>query len=507
MNRENRLSTFLFWAMLIITMFPVWRYNWFMTFDGPAHLYNAHLLKNVLFGESDLFFQFHSLNLVPMPNLLGHIFLVCCDIVFPPFISEKILITVCIVVLVFSIRKLVKRNAGNTEMISLIIPFVLSYPLLLGFYNFCLGLSLYFFVVLHWQILKQSSKIKRIVMMMPLLSLVYLSHLFVFIWLLITLFILIILEERKNRSLLLSSFVVLAIAAIPGVLGALYFFFYSSTGLDTERLSFTQLLEDLWIVRPLIALDFAHEGIYAKITGTLIGVLLITGFFYLMKYKHKHTTVTLFGLLSFFLLILYFALPDKLAGGGYVSLRTSLLFFLSIIIWLSFCPFPRWCLITLQFIVLSLVLFRMSYIKKAIAVQSWHAKELYSITESLEDNTVILPLNFSPDWYETNIMHILGARKNIILLYNYEAELPYFPVLWKNETHPKRQKLNILYDHCGGFTNYEHISGVKIDAVVFWRFPFYAQDSCEKNALKSVCDKFDLHTVSKFGNALLFKRK
>src|SRR6187549_2575351 len=143
-NKWSVVEKYFFFSLSIINLIPVLFYKFFPTLDGPAHLYNATIINQLLAGNEYLekFFRF---NPEPVPNWTGHFLLSCFNLLLPAFIAEKLLLVLYLLGLPFSFRSLIKTIASGNVFISYyIFPFTYSFLFFLGFYNFCVGLVFLF---------------------------------------------------------------------------------------------------------------------------------------------------------------------------------------------------------------------------------------------------------------------------------------------------------------------------------------------------------------------------
>lgn len=94
------------------------------------------------------------------------------------------------------------------------------------------------------------------------------------------------------------------------------------------------------------------------------------------------------------------------------------------------------------------------------------AEEFYYAGKSISGGSVVLPLNYSNNWYYSNYASYLGVEKEIILLDNYEVATPHFPLRWKRDFDPE-----IIGDFtkssrpCINVDSFEEQTGKQIDYV------------------------------------------
>ena len=79
----------------------------------------------------------------PLPNWTSHLFLAAALGVFPPAVAEKLLVSACVVGLAAAVRYyLASFGPGRGWLACAGVLFVYNRCLLMGFYNYCLGLGL-----------------------------------------------------------------------------------------------------------------------------------------------------------------------------------------------------------------------------------------------------------------------------------------------------------------------------------------------------------------------------
>ena len=120
------------------------------------------------------------LNLTIFPNWLSHICLLAFLYVFPPVIAEKVLLTIAIgmvpIAFFYFFNAIHKDEKGQPVYAWLGFPFAYNYLLYMGFYNFQLSISFFFFSFGFWWKHKDDMQVRYLVWLYVLLLLTYLSH-------------------------------------------------------------------------------------------------------------------------------------------------------------------------------------------------------------------------------------------------------------------------------------------------------------------------------------------
>ena len=112
----------LFCALLAIMLLPIWQNKFFLTQDGPCHLYNSKLWFDCAMGRNfDFFCKFYQINPNFNPNWCDHLALGSFMLLFPPLLSEKILLSLYIILFPLFLRMLLKTIKYSIDV------FILSF--------------------------------------------------------------------------------------------------------------------------------------------------------------------------------------------------------------------------------------------------------------------------------------------------------------------------------------------------------------------------------------------
>ena len=179
-NWRNLSWKHLFVVLLILHILPLWIFAYFPSQDGASHIYNGLMLKEYGKHENYMLRDAWELNITVFPNWLSHIMLAAFLYVFPPVISEKILLTIAIGMVPFAffyfLNAVNRGKKGQYVYAWLGFPFTYNYLLYMGFYNFQLSISFFFFSFGFWWKHKDDMEIKHLACLYVLLLLTYLSH-------------------------------------------------------------------------------------------------------------------------------------------------------------------------------------------------------------------------------------------------------------------------------------------------------------------------------------------
>ncbi len=439
-------SKYFFYTILAVNVMFVCFTKFYPSMDGPSHLYNSYLLKELLEGNQFIK-DFFTVNSIIIPNWTSHFFLALFHFLFPSWISEKLLIILYISGLAISFRYLIASlNKDNILLSLLIFPFTFSFLFHLGFYNFSISFIFFFFSLAYYIQRHEKGSINFYVMLSLLLFFTYFSNVLVFCFLGLTIgFFILFFTYRKyvnsdKRSLSygygIRKLGLLFFAAIPSLILMGLFLnnipFYPSS----FSYSFPELFQ--WIIdaRPFIVYNYAEEKV---IVGqySLVFLFIIIHFLYKSfrkdGFKVKLVDFMLLPLLTslFFL----FLMPDG-AAAGMMSDRYCLIFFIFTLVWISArAKKSKWNYLV---IVLVLVLhFDLQFRHLKVLKQlNKSTVEIYQAQEYIEKNSILLPINMSGGWLDIHFSNYIGIEKPVIILENYEADVGWFPLEWKSHNFP-----------------------------------------------------------------------
>ncbi len=169
-------------ATLLLALAPglisIWTWPWFVTQDGPAHVYNAHILLESL-GPSSPFRDVYQAQWDPLPNWTGHLSLMGLLAVLPPRQADRMMMSLTLAGFAASIVWLRWRVAGWRDMpASALLASLLAMNLtwVFGFYSFLLGACLFPITLGVWWGGRNRFGPGRSAALMALLVLGYFSH-------------------------------------------------------------------------------------------------------------------------------------------------------------------------------------------------------------------------------------------------------------------------------------------------------------------------------------------
>lgn len=526
------LEPWLFYSLLFVFLIPVLSNQYFLTGDGPCHVYNSKVLLDITLNKSvDFYKEFYFINPNTDPNWLSHLILAFLQMFLPGWLSDKIFVIGYIVAFCFSFRALLQVVAPPSSFLAiLIIPFAVHHTFQMGFYNYSLSFVFCFLLIRHWLVRHRWGKVNFGVVFFMLSLLLYFSHPigYLFAGLIIGALVLFnFLTDASNLKnfgkCLFQPWLWLFIGFGPTLILFLNYISRKGLGVVPSTDSFNYLQQRFFELTSLVALSDT-ENMWTTCISVLVWALF--GFGLVNKLKNRvlreNDAFLFVGLAA---VGLYFFQPAGIAGAGVLSVRMQFIPYLFIILWMSTGTFSnriKWIVLTMGFIFgTCLVVVRFPvYSLASDAVEECMSAEPY-----LESESVILPLSFSHNgctesdglianriWLFMHAMDYLGTAKPLVLLGNYEGNTGYFPLVWEANVNPFKhlsQESGIeAQPPCLDISNYEDFIERKIDYVITWCEASPLQrDDCNYDAGGQIGDLFNLIHESEGGRVRVYKRK
>ena len=157
----------------------IWLLPWFVTQDGPAHVYNAKIIAES-FDPNAPSRAFYSISWKPIPNWVGHIILAALVSQLPAWVADRIMISATLVGLAVATLWLRWRVAGRrgialAALFSALLAMNVTW--LLGFSSFLLGSCLFPIGLGIWWNGRYRLSIARIAVLSVLLCFGFFCHL------------------------------------------------------------------------------------------------------------------------------------------------------------------------------------------------------------------------------------------------------------------------------------------------------------------------------------------
>lgn len=444
----RRIEPCIFLVVLVASVLPLFSTTYFPTLDGPAHLYNARLLTH--YSSESVLSTYFSLNHTPSPNFFGHIALYALDHVFSSAVSEKILVFFYFLSFPLGFRYFIKSYGPHNLFLSLLaIPLSHSCLMYMGFYNFSISFSFMFFGLglYHSKIYSSdSAKPLHYIVMFLLVSLCYLSNVLCFVYLLTALSIYELqaiarLFQNGLQRLIAWRMARMILIALPALICLAVFYSRMQFQGDSVPNDPVQLFKYLIYFKSLTVYFVDSDAPYTRVLLASMGILVI----YIMvlyfrtrtSFFKKQFDSLVFLLLTIALLILYFWIPNG-SGAGMMTDRLCNMLFVSLALWMGsqqHIHLPK--LVSPAIIIPHFFLQNIHH--KEQKSYDVIAKNITASAQHIQPNSTVLSVNFLQRWMFVTVHfpNYLGAEKPLVLLDNYEAVMPWFPLNWDLEKMPR----------------------------------------------------------------------
>ena len=475
---KHKIEPALFYTTVILFAFPIFLNPYFVTNDGPAHVYNSNLLFHYFGNYHAAISNLFELNPFPEPNWVGHFLQIILKFFFSGALSEKIVVATFFILFPISIRYLISNlNKDNKILCWLALPFVFNFIIEIGFYNFCLGMVILNFSIGY--VLKHNFlfRLKHQLALFMIGILLYFSHLFVYGIFILAVILGMMLTKpfNKNNSL---KFIVFQ---SPLLLLSLLFYILKSGVTSTVNIDIGTLTTWLLEARPLIVFNEENEKWFGIFINSIILISLLLGLIYAIIKKEKISSTPHYYLIasvSLLMMILYFLFPNEIASGGFINIRFLFLFYNFLIAMLAFYVYPKHYLYLMATIVTGFSIYqqRVKFIEvKALSVD---AEEMCSGIHLISEGKTLLPLNYSGYWMQSNFSNYLASDKVILVLDNYEASTPHFPLAWKKNADPNVLLGNFNTSRSPEFAimNFENKTTIQVDYLSRWCYESSPKD-------------------------------
>ena len=457
-------------VLLVIHVLPVWLFKYTCTQDGPAHAHNAHILKVYHNHENYVLREVHERNPTLFPNWTSHVLMAGLMYVFPPLVCEKIFFSLCIGLLPLSLLYLLNGvRKGKTLFCLVGFIFAYNYLLHMGFYNFALSVSLFFFALGCWWRCEDKLSPKALVTAYVWLTVVYLTHFQSYALLTVSLTVIGVflyvyeaLESPRVRlTAQLKSILLFLGSMLPAYVILLSYYLVKREDGGFHR-SFEGLMKYFLSVGSIVSFRDAHVLI-----GNLLLALLAIAFLFTLidrvrkVYAHRNSPESedrayggitaivdrtdVFLLITVILTFLYFKSPWSLRSGGmWISDRIHIYILLALLPFFTF-SFHRFVDYAFSGILIVLALWHLGYHVQTYSIMDRAAKEALSSAEMIEPHTVLASRPGSwggtPDGANWDFKYILpfehiegylALENGVAYLQNYEPSTDHFPLRYKN---------------------------------------------------------------------------
>ncbi|MFL6200635.1 MAG: hypothetical protein ACJ76J_15780 [Thermoanaerobaculia bacterium] len=444
----RRQETWLFAALIVLHLLPIWMLPFAPTQDGPAHLSMAHALRQYGTPEGSYLREHFVRNQEAIPNWF--VFFLLADVLrFPSLpVAEKVLLSAYVILLPLSARyalQAVRPRSGFLAFLSF--PFVYNFLLNMGFYNFCFSLPAFLLSVGFWLRHRGRLGIGRTAVLALLVLWTYFCHpvtLAVLVGTLLTLATWRALRLRDWRALLVPM-----VASAPAVV-LLLSFLQDRIGGKVSDMTFAAKARQLAGLYSLVSLDTRLVA-FSIALAALLGLLAASVVVRRLRRPRRYRLLPGDGLLFAFISLvgIYFVAPNEMGQGGFVTHRLNLFPFLVLILWLGTFSFPEALRTAIRSAAAAISLGFLAAMFSIWAGLGAYLSDILTAAPHLEPRRTLLTLSFSNagedddgtdltfrTWPFVHAGSLLAARVPLVDLSLYEAHEDYFPLTYRPQRDP-----------------------------------------------------------------------
>ncbi len=528
---SSRLFTRIFILLVVLHSALIWAFPYFPSQDGPIHLGIAQTLADydnpAYPAMAEYFGREWSLRRSPFTFLvLGSL-----GAVVPLLVAEKIYLSLIVILLPLSFwyaLRGITRHALYAAFFAF--PLTYSFTLMMGFYSFSFGISLFLLTIGLWLRIRERWTARRVALFAGATFLAYACHIFAAfnvilfvglatLWELVRPFLATRRPDlRTLPSLLLSRGVPPLIAVLP-VLVIVLVFMVKADPVHPIEISAAYRLINFAALVPLVS----YNGL-DKIIAVPVTVLILVGLLDAAKAwwrtRTKFDSTFLFVFAGYFLLMLF--VPQASAGSVYVLPRLMNFVFLALVIALAAFPLDRsaWRVTASILVVVALV--NLGYRYRQHDLANDYLAEYLSAAGRIEPNSTVLALTIDratgANVVSQSVLPFLHAtgylvvERHVVDLTNFQAAHGgYFPVYYRAALNPYEQLSPYLENIPPLQVKLDYPQGVagRVDYVLLWGALDSVKDQPEIRELITQLErKYDLLSVSAERRLMrLYRRK
>jgi len=436
--KERRL----YLALALVYLIPVWAVKYLPTTDGPAHTYNAWVLRQLGSSETSWLDRYYEVDARPLPNWLGHAVMAELIRVVRPRTAEKLLVSGYILLFLAGARFLASSvDPARGWLAFLAFPLAYNQLFQMGFYNFCLGLAFFLFAVGLWWRRRDTPGPWLALQLNALLFLAWFSHLAAHLLALTALGALWLMTLRRDgRFRGRRHLAHLAILAPQAVLPLWYLIRH-----DGEMTWIPRKAAVLWSyllqMGPVFSLHPGRLRVGIVLTAAFLVLLVLTLRGRVSKERRPAWREgDAFLVLSVFFVALFFAAPEGGVGGSMLKHRIALFPSLLLLPWLAPELSRRGRAVAVGFLAV-LALVHVGFLLHWYRGADRQIRELVAGAAGIPPGTRVLPLLFDrdADGWRGVLGHAFAraAVENRLLDWdNYEAASGVFPVRYRPGVRP-----------------------------------------------------------------------
>jgi len=491
MNKAKRI---LFISGILICLLQIWWPAYYVTGDGPCHLYNAQIMHDLWAHENVPFYsRYFSIVYQPNPNWMTTVVLALLLFLVKGAIVEKIYLSIYLLVYISGFYLLLKKISNNNSWWPLsIFIFVFTMVFAKGFYNYSFSIAFFFWVVWCWLRFLDRSTVGNALLFFVFSFFIFFTHLLPFVFAAATCGALVASYTfssevvKKNKGRYFARYAIVLLLLLSPYIALMNWFVSNEGGMQLKLNPHLYRFIELAQFKYLVNITHQEDGFSLVAACTLIALFCIALLLLVVRF-----TVSKYDgfLLSFiFVLGVYILFPDDFMGRVLgIAVRVQLFVLLLAAICVSYRLSSTVVknfgagLLFICFCSLSVVR------SSAREIASRGVEDYLGAASYIRPYCVVLPFDFSRNGLDekgrlisdrnhlfSHVTEYMGAEKPLIILDNFEAHMGYFPISWTDRTNP--------YDHLSkdegiegappyaSLDDYYGNTGVRVDYIIMWCF-------------------------------------
>jgi hypothetical protein len=426
------------WASLLLLIILYLGLFWFSRYvptqDGPSHLENAILLRDLCLPGDSGAEQYYRLNVRTGSNLLAYAAVAAFATLLPPVAAERLFFSLYVVGFAAAVYGFARAAGARTPTPALAaLPYALAFPFHMGFFDFCLAVAIVFAAWAYFWRRRDRLRVRDLLILNSAAVITYLAHVGPAVMLVTGLLLLnawLAFSERSRRPANLKKRLVFAAALLPGYALPIFFITtYPRTVLS--RLPWRDLFASL--VTGSSFRVFSSSQLYLGVAS--LGVVAAAVALRAISLWRDKKTLCDAGtgplLLAVGTLALYFLAPDAGAGGSIISARLLIIPWPLFLVWAGddFGRAGRWAML------LAASTFALTFWIDTLCHYRTFNRELRDFCSGagcVEEGSTVAYLYFSGWQYRVAVFagasSYYALSRDVVNFNNYEADLSKFPV-------------------------------------------------------------------------------
>ena len=446
MNKSShnyKLYYLLFFSAHIVL---VWLLPHFPTQDGPSHIYNLVILKDLLSGGRE-WGNYFTYTLHAIPNLGFNLLSYPMLHFFPPLVVEKLFISIYIILMGAIVPFFLHVfNKSSMPLSFFVFPVIFNFTLLMGFYSYVIAIPLFLIAFsFSWKIRNRSTTCKFVFFNIAGFIIFY-FHLIPFVLFLISLIAITVVRYTDFRRRTVELTKLLATIS-PIILNLIYYLMHSPKSSFSGASYLFSVSRYIRLLVELFSFSTLNFSLWQLFPASLVMFLYLLFTYSSVKNiynKNRQNTIIpdsekIIHFLASILILIYLFAPFRFGGGCFFNQRFPWVVFLMILplfqipetyFWKRFGPKIIVGTVSFFFVFNTAIICQQSKkVGKFLSgLNVGIPKGAYVMTYKKIDSEAGRPradvLMHAASYY--------GTMKGCVNIGNYETGLDYFPIHFKN---------------------------------------------------------------------------